>query len=62
LVAPRRVLFCQARDLQGPDTEWLGQRLSVGARSVDAGALEVLPERALDAGLLLNWLKRGDLK
>lgn len=56
LLPPRRVLFCQARDLQAPDAVSLAERF----REVTAtaqGSVNFTPDRAFDATILLDWLK-----
>ncbi|MCX6619518.1 MAG: acetylxylan esterase [Acidobacteria bacterium] len=52
LIAPRRVLFCQALDGRSA-------RLLRMAQSAGSQWFRYEPERPLDAALLLEWLKQG---
>ncbi len=57
LIAPRRLLFCQARDIRAPGIETLTARFRQVSEAAAKDWLTYDPERPLDAGLLLDWLR-----
>ncbi|MEW5975824.1 MAG: CocE/NonD family hydrolase [Acidobacteriota bacterium] len=58
-LAPRRVLFCQARDSRAPGWESLVARFR---KVVESGSqwIQYDPDRPLDGILLLEWLRKPD--
>jgi pimeloyl-ACP methyl ester carboxylesterase len=56
LIAPRKVLFCQARDTGDRDGEALRSRFQ---RSMGRDWLRYEPAKTFDARLLIEWLKEG---
>jgi cephalosporin-C deacetylase-like acetyl esterase len=60
LIAPRRVLFCQARDNQAPDLEALASRFQRVVESAGGNWLSYAPEQMLDGRLLVEWLEQKD--
>jgi cephalosporin-C deacetylase-like acetyl esterase len=57
LIAPRRLLFCQARDNHAPGAEALASRLRRVIESAGGNWVRYEPGRQLDGKLLLEWLK-----
>ena len=60
LLTPRRLLFCQARDLKAPDAASLAARFRQVTKTADKSSVKLVPDRALDATLLLDWLREGE--
>ncbi|HWQ55097.1 MAG TPA: acetylxylan esterase [Bryobacteraceae bacterium] len=56
LVAPRSVLFCEARDHRAPAVEALTSRFHRVIASVERDFVRYEPGRTLNAELLLEWL------
>jgi glycerophosphoryl diester phosphodiesterase/cephalosporin-C deacetylase-like acetyl esterase len=57
LIAPRRVLFCAARDAHVSEYHWLHARFQQVARQAPHGCIRYIPEQPLEAGLLVSWLQ-----
>jgi cephalosporin-C deacetylase-like acetyl esterase len=57
LIAPRRLLFCQARDYRAPDSEALVSRFRRVVAAAGGNWIQYQPAGSLDAGLLLEWLR-----
>ena len=57
LVAPRKLLFCQARDNRATGMEVAASRFKRLAESAGKGWFRYEPARSLDANLLLEWIK-----
>jgi hypothetical protein len=60
LLAPRRVLFCQAGDIQIPDAASLVARFERVITSAGQGSITYAPRRSLDGALLLQWMGKKD--
>jgi hypothetical protein len=60
LVAPRTMLFCQARDNRASGIEALASRFRHVIASAGNGWLDYQPDRELNGRLLLDWLRRID--
>lgn len=60
LIAPRKVLFCQARDHRDPDAKALAERYQATVRSRGANWLEYAPGQVLDGRLLVDWIKQDE--
>lgn len=56
MVAPRKMLFCQARDLRSPGTDVLAGRFLRVAASAGKTWMKYEPGRSIDAKLLLEWM------
>ena len=56
LVAPRRMLFCQARDVLSPGADVLAARFLRVAASSGKSWMRYEPDRAMDAKLVLDWI------
>ena len=56
LIAPRKVLFCQARDTGDHDEEALRSRFQ---RLMGSDWLRYEPAKRFDARVLIEWLKEG---
>ncbi|HAM73559.1 MAG TPA: hypothetical protein DCM86_18155 [Verrucomicrobiales bacterium] len=59
LVAPRPVLFCDARDTAAPDAGVLLSRFRAIHEGSSLQTLRYLPAHPLDSTLLLEWLQEG---
>lgn len=60
LIAPRRLLFCQARDVQAPQNEVLVSRFKEVVSPAGGGWIENVPSRHFDSKLLLEWLAEAE--
>ena len=60
LVAPRKVLFCQAGDTGAPGAESLIARFERVTGSAGQGSITYAPSRSLDGALLLQWMTKSD--
>jgi hypothetical protein len=56
LLAPRPLLFCQARDNRAPGIEMAASRFQSVAESEGNGWFRYEPARSIDANLLLEWM------
>ena len=56
LIAPRKLLFCQARDNRAPGIEMAASRFKRVAESVGKSWFRYQPARVIDANLLLEWM------
>jgi hypothetical protein len=59
LVAPRKVLFCQARDVKVPGSEALVARFRQLTGAVGGDWIRYAPAQALDGRTLQGWLQNG---
>jgi len=59
LVAPRKVLFCQARDASTPGAEALVARFRQVTAAVGGDWIRYAPAQSLDGGALRQWLHDG---
>lgn len=59
LVAPRKVLFCQARDTAVPGTEALVARFRQVTGAVGGDWIRYAPAQSLDGETLRSWLQSG---
>jgi pimeloyl-ACP methyl ester carboxylesterase len=59
LIAPRKLLFCQARDYRSSGTEALVARFRHVTESAGNGWMRYEPKRSLEASLLLEWIGQG---
>jgi hypothetical protein len=57
LIAPRKLLFCQARENRATGMEVAASRFKRLAESAGKGWFRYEPARSLDANLLLEWIK-----
>jgi hypothetical protein len=57
LIAPRKVLFCQARDASVPGSEALVARFGQVTGAVSGDWLRYAPSQALDGQILREWLQ-----
>ena len=61
LVAPRKVLFCQARDNAAPDSEAFVARFRQVTEVVGGNWIRYAPTQSLDGQTLLGWFQKGGL-
>ncbi|MCI0540357.1 MAG: acetylxylan esterase [Verrucomicrobiales bacterium] len=57
LLAPRRLLFCQARDNGAPDAELVRSRFRRVVESTGNNRTQYAADHSLDAAVLLDWLR-----
>ena len=62
LVAPRKVLFCQARDAGAPDSEALAARFRQVTGGAGAGWIRYAPTQSLDGRVIREWLQDGGVR
>lgn len=60
LIAPRRILFCQARDNKVSDVETQASRFQRVVESAGGNWLRYAPNQTLDGKLLVEWLEKKD--
>jgi hypothetical protein len=56
LIAPRKLLFCQARDNSAPGIETIAAQFKRVAESAGKGWFRYEPRRSFDASLILEWM------